>query len=146
MRFFFYGTLMDRDVLVRVLGRPVIPAALKPAVLRGWRRTARRGASYPVVVRDKAAHVDGVSVDGISKVEAERLTAYEGPGYRLVQVFADFPALGPRAVFLFAPRPGTFVPTHAEWSLADWQATHKKRFLALLGHDGDGTAGAADRS
>ena len=145
MRFFFYGTLMDRDVAARVLGRPVIRDALKPAVLRGWRRTCIRGASYPAVRRDKVSHVDGVTLDGVSKAETERLTAYEGPRYSLIQTFADLPSQGPRAVFLFVLRPGTFRLMDEEWSLAVWQEKHKQKFLALLGRDGDGTAGAADR-
>ncbi len=145
MRFFFYGTLMDRDVAARVLTRPVMREALKPAILRGWRRTGVRGACYPVVLRDKASHVDGVTLDGVSKAETERLTAYEGPRYSLIQAFADLPSQGPRAVFLFVPRPGTFRPTDEDWSLAVWQEKHKQKFLALLSRDGDGTASTADR-
>jgi hypothetical protein len=144
MRFFFYGTLMDRDVLACVLARPVITAALKPATLRGWRRTAAQGVSYPVVVRDKAGLVEGVTLDGVSKAERDRLAAYEGPAYSLIQTFADFPERGPRAVFLFIPRPGAFRTVDADWSLADWQAAHKARFLAALGRSG--TAGVADRT
>jgi hypothetical protein len=132
MRFFFYGTLMDRDVLACVLARPVIAAALKPAALRGWRRCTVHGASYPVIVRDRAVSVEGRTLDGVSRGEADRLAAYEGPSYSLIQTFADFPARGPRAVFVFTPRPGAFRALDADWSLAEWQATHKPRFLAAL--------------
>jgi hypothetical protein len=144
MRFFFYGTLMDLDVLRRVLGRPVA-AALKPAVLGGWRRSAIHGASYPIVVRDKAGRVDGLSLDGVSKPEADRLSAYEGPRYDLVRAFADFPGLGRRAVFFYQPRPGVFRPTEAAWSLSQWQATHKAKFLAGLSLNWPETASAVDR-
>jgi hypothetical protein len=145
MRFFFYGTLMDRDVIVRVLARPVVREAMKPAVLRGWRRTCIRGASYPVVLRDKASQVEGITLDGISTAESERLSAYEGPRYSLIQAFADLPQQGPRAVFLFVPRAGTFRATSEAWSLAAWQEAYKQKFLALLGRDGQGRASAADR-
>ena len=67
MRFFFYGTLMDRDVLACVLARPVIAAALKPATLRGWRRCSVRGASYPVVVRDRG-QLAGAGVDSTGAI------------------------------------------------------------------------------
>jgi hypothetical protein len=40
MRFFFDGALMDCDLLSLVLGRPVGQRTLKPAVLRGYRRSA----------------------------------------------------------------------------------------------------------
>ncbi len=145
MRFFFYGTLMDRDVLIRVLGRPVQAAALKPAVLHGWRRTAIKGASYPIVLRDRSAFVEGITLDGVSRPESERLAAYEGDRYRLVQAFAEFPERGPRAVFLFLPRPGAFQSFDEEWSLTAWQATHKERFLARLAAAVRDAANAADQ-
>lgn len=132
MRFFFYGTLMDRDVLARVLGRPVIAAALKPAVLRGYRRTSIREGSYPIVLREPSGSVDGLTLDGISKAECERLAAYEGPRYSLVRAFADFPERGPRAVFVFEPVAGAFKPTNTDWSLEAWQSLHKEKFLAAL--------------
>ncbi|WP_178133599.1 gamma-glutamylcyclotransferase family protein [Vineibacter terrae] len=132
MRFFFYGTLMDRDVLARVLGRPVIVAALKPATLRGYRRTAIREGSYPIVLREPAGFVDGLTLDNVSKAESERLAAYEGPRYSLVRTFAEFPERRPRAVFLFEPVAGAFTPTDTDWSLATWQARDKEKFLAAL--------------
>jgi hypothetical protein len=133
MRFFFYGTLMDRDVLSRVVGRPVICDALKPASLPGYRRTAIHDASYPIVLRHKAGRVDGVTVDGISTGESARLSIYEGQHYDLVRAFAELPGHGKRAVFLFEPRPGAFRPTDTEWSLAGWQAAHKDAFLDRIG-------------
>jgi len=49
-RFFFYGTLMDPSVRRAVLGRPVERSRLQRAVLPGFRRVFRRGATYPVLV------------------------------------------------------------------------------------------------
>ncbi|HJQ60211.1 MAG TPA: gamma-glutamylcyclotransferase family protein [Vineibacter sp.] len=132
MRFFFYGSLMDPDVLSRVIGRRVVASVMVPASLLGWRRTSIAEGSYPIVLRDKASRVDGVVVDGISATEADLLTTYEGPRYRLIRAFADIGGRGPRGVFLYQPRPGAFTPTDADWSLATWQATHKARFLAAL--------------
>ena len=71
MRFFFYGTLLDRDVTALVLGRRLPPSAFEPAMLRGHSRRRARGVSYPVVVRDPRGEVSGaiwlvddVCVDG----------------------------------------------------------------------------------
>ena len=55
MRFFFYGTLRDRDVMALVLGRRLPPAAFAPASLPGHARRRAKGASYPIVVRDPGA-------------------------------------------------------------------------------------------
>ncbi len=38
VEYFFYGTLMDGDVLARVVGQPVPPAPLEAAVVEGYRR------------------------------------------------------------------------------------------------------------
>ena len=47
VRFFFYGTLIDPEILDAVLRRAVHPARRRNAVLRGYRRVYREGASYP---------------------------------------------------------------------------------------------------
>src|SRR5215472_14361093 len=63
--FFFYGTLLDLDMLSTVLEQRVWPHSLVPAVLRGHRRKGVRGANYPVVMRQRRASVDGVILDGV---------------------------------------------------------------------------------
>ena len=59
MALFFYGTLMDVDVVAKVLARPFAERELVPAFLRGWRRLAVRNASYPVILPDPASRVEG---------------------------------------------------------------------------------------
>src|SRR5262245_16383987 len=83
MRFFFYGTLLDRDVMALVLGRRLPPAAYAAAVLRGHARRRAKGASYPTLMRDPAAYVPGAVVGGLSSRDVARLSAFEGPGYRI---------------------------------------------------------------
>jgi hypothetical protein len=46
--FFFYGTLMDREVLSKVLGRRVWPRERVPALSRGYRHHASRGEKTPL--------------------------------------------------------------------------------------------------
>ena len=89
--FFFYGTLMDHDLLSAVLRRRVWPRALAPAVLRGYRRSSAQGASYPVVLRRRGASVAGVILCGVSTAETARLFAYEGDGYELACAVAELP-------------------------------------------------------
>ncbi|QQS12912.1 MAG: gamma-glutamylcyclotransferase [Rhodospirillales bacterium] len=132
MRLFFYGTLMDRDVLSLVLERPVAATPLVPATLRGYRRARASGVSYPIVLRDRAATVDGVVVDRLLDPDVAKLSAYEGAGYRLVRATADVAGAGPRGVQIFVPAPGAFTPVAGEWSLEDWRAKDKDAFLARL--------------
>jgi|HubBroStandDraft_6_1064221.scaffolds.fasta_scaffold4209316_1 hypothetical protein len=72
---FFYGTLMDRELLSRVFGRRVPARALRPARLDGWRRVAVRGCGYLVLVCCPRARVAGVVVDRLSAAERDRLSA-----------------------------------------------------------------------
>ena len=46
---FFFGTLMDLDVLTYLLERPVDLDDLCPAAITGFRRVRVLGAGYPVL-------------------------------------------------------------------------------------------------
>ena len=137
--FFFYGTLMDRDMLSAVLERRVWPRSLVPVVLRGHRRKGVRGANYPVVLRQRRASVDGVILDGVGTVEQARLSGYEGDGYELVLALAEPPRRRCRRVFLFAPRRGAYVVSNRPWSFASWRLRHKRSaMMAVAGGRGPG--------
>jgi gamma-glutamylcyclotransferase (GGCT)/AIG2-like uncharacterized protein YtfP len=96
MRLFLYGTLLDADRLARLGGDPGLPARLRPAALRGFRRVAGAGG-YPTLVPDRAARVEGAVLD-VPAGALRRLQAYEGPRYRLTPVRAET-AAGPVAAF-----------------------------------------------
>lgn len=87
MRLFLYGTLLDPGRLAHLGGDPGLPARLRPAVLRGFRRVAGTGG-YPTLVPDRAGRVEG-AVLGVSAAALRRLHAYEGPRYRLTPVRAE---------------------------------------------------------
>jgi hypothetical protein len=124
--FFFYGTLMDRDLLSQVLERRVWPRALKQAQLPGYRRRAVRGAGYPVVLRHRGASVSGVILAGVTCAQRTRLSGYEGEGYVLVRALAGDPL---RAVLLFTPRPGAHIAAPTPWSLVGWRLRHKREAM-----------------
>jgi gamma-glutamylcyclotransferase (GGCT)/AIG2-like uncharacterized protein YtfP len=96
MRLFLYGMLLDADRLARLGGDPGLPARLRPAVLRGFRRVAGAGG-YPTLAPDRAGRVEG-AVLGVSAAALRRLQAYEGPRYRLSPVRVETEA-GPAAAF-----------------------------------------------
>ena len=81
MRFFFYGSLMDPDVLASVIGHGVDPITLRPARIMGWRRVRVRNAWYPMLVRSSGAVVEGILAEGLSRADVMRLDAYEGGDY-----------------------------------------------------------------
>lgn len=130
-RFFFYGTLLDPDVVAFVLGRRLPPAAFTPALLPRHKRRRAEGKSYPIVVRAPSGHVAGAIVDGLSEKDVARLAAYEGPGYRIVTVGVAA-AVGRRLVSMFEPLVHHLPPTSEAWELVLWQRRHKRAFIDRL--------------
>jgi hypothetical protein len=131
MRFFFYGTLLDRDVTALVLGRRLPPAAFTTAALPGHARRRVKGASYPIAVRDPKSELAGATVGGLSARDVARLAAYEGPRYRIAPLKVRIAGVI-SIVSVFAPLEERFQPTSGSWELTSWQRGHKRAFLARL--------------
>ena len=131
MRFFFYGTLLDRDVTALVLGRRLPASAFAPAVLPGHARRKVKGASYPIAVRDPRSEVAGAVVSGLSARDVARLAAYEGPRYHIVPVKVRIAGVL-SIVSVFAPVEERFQATGGSWELPMWQHRHKRMFLARI--------------
>jgi len=123
MRYFFYGSLTDPDVLVAVLGRC---PRLAPASLEGWRRLRVAGQSYPLIVAAAGERVDG-SVADIGPAEASRLAWYEGDDYLQADLKVRL-ASGDAAARVFVPKPGL---AHADepWDPVAWARTDKPALL-----------------
>ena len=130
-RFFFYGTLLDRDVMALVIGRRLPPRAFVPASLPGHARRRAKGASYPIVVRDPRGEVPGAVVGGLSARDVARLSAYEGPGYRVVPLRCGS-AGALITVSVFEPLESHLQPSGELWDLALWQRRAKRAFVGRL--------------
>jgi hypothetical protein len=131
MRFFFYGTLLDPDVMALVIGRRLPPRRYVTATLPGYARRRAKGASYPIVLRDPRGRVEGAVVGGLSAQDVVRLAAYEGPRYRIasrkVRMNEAFVT-----VCVFEPVEERFEPVEGQWYLAVWQRHDKRRFMERL--------------
>ena len=140
MRFFFYGTLCDPDVLRLVLGYQPARRQLASAVLPGFRRKAALardgGRTYPVLLPAPGSQVRGLLFTPRGTADGRRLAAYEGPEYitrhRLVQT-----KLGPCRAQLFLPAPGILHAALADWHLPAWRRRHKAAFMRHLQHQND---------
>ncbi len=127
---FFFGTLMDRDILAHLLGRPVGAEELRPARLSGFRRVAARNASYPVLLPDPEAVVEGLLfLPGPEDVR--RINHYESDEYRAELHLVD--SGGERLpAWLFIGREAVLEAGERPWDLRAWAARHKAGFFALL--------------
>lgn len=135
MRFFFYGTLIDPDVRRLVLGRRA-PTEVEPARLAGWRRVPVAGTTYPAIVRDPLAVVDGILVRGLDAGALALLERYEGSEYEVLLVEVETASGRHVAAQTFALRPRRVRRRHGEWDFNDWERRHKRRFIAALARRG----------
>jgi Gamma-glutamyl cyclotransferase, AIG2-like len=134
MRFFFYGTLMDRGLLAAVLRRRVGAAALRPASIFGYRRSGVERAGYPIILRSRGGRVGGVVFERAARADRRRLSCDEGSGYRVARAVAAVPGEARKIVLVFVPKPGAFAPTGKPWSYARWRRrAQRAALLAVLG-------------
>lgn len=131
MRFFFYGTLLDRDVAALVLGRRLPPRAFTPASLPGHSRWRVQGGSYPIAIPDRKGEVPGCIVGGLSADDVARLTAFEGSGYRVASLKVRT-AGGLTRVSVYEPIVQKLKPSNRRWDLTQWQRRDKRDFVARL--------------
>ncbi len=132
MEYFFYGTLMDGDVLARVVGQPVPPARIEAAVAEGYRRLYVAGAWYPLLVPAPGGRVEGRLVSGIDARAAARIAHFESDAYELETLPVRTPRRGPVGALIFMARPGV-AASPEEWDLASWRRRHKRTYLRLAG-------------
>jgi hypothetical protein len=131
MRFFFYGTLLDRDVAALVLGRRLPASGFAPALLPGWSRWRVQGGSYPVSIPDRKGSVPGAVVGGLSARDVARLAAFEGAGYRISSLKVRLGGVLTR-VSVFEPIVSKLKPSARPWDLVLWQRQDKKTFVSRL--------------
>ena len=80
--FFFYGTLLDPEILQLVLGRRISTAHHVPAIIRDYGRFYKNGALYPVFIDAPGKTVAGRLLRGLSHREARQIDGFEDGGYR----------------------------------------------------------------
>jgi hypothetical protein len=132
MRFFFFGTLLDDEVLQIVVGRTVADHDKRPATLSGYRRVKAEGVTYPIIVPREGGEVSGLHVSGITPGEVKRLIAYEGANYDLV--LRNVIASGrERPALVFVPvASGGLTALDQDWSYGEWRRDHRAGFVARL--------------
>ncbi|MEQ9811602.1 MAG: gamma-glutamylcyclotransferase family protein [Azospirillaceae bacterium] len=123
MRLFFFGSLVDRDLLRLVLARDLATLTVRPASLPGWRRVRVLGESYPVIVPSADHVVDGITVESLRPDDLDRLLFFEGDEYALrpVDIVHDG---APARAHVFASTE-ILQATDRDWHLDDWRRAQK---------------------
>lgn len=131
MDYFFYGTLMDADVLACVLGRPVVPGRVERAVLDGYERLYLADSCYPSVVPQARASVEGCLVGGLDAPAAARIADFEGDLYAPRVLSVTAPRRGVVAANTFVAGAGVALSSE-KWELVPWRRRYRDVYLDLL--------------
>jgi hypothetical protein len=128
MTFFFFGTLMDRDVLATVLDRPVDSDELSQAWVHDYQRVRAATAAYPVLVPAPGLVVRGILFDPGSARDDVRIRHFEDEEYVDRWLIAHLPGGRRRPVRVFFALE-VLGATDLAWNLVEWAHEHKAAFL-----------------
>jgi len=128
---FFFGTLMDPDVLALVLGHSLASVRIEPASVRGLRRVHVAGRSYPMLLPHPGGRVEGHLVGGLTELDRARLAYYEGWEYDVGPVTVT-DAAGRTVSALMYVCPPQIEAENRVWRLDHWQSVHKSGYLPRL--------------
>ncbi|WP_191060216.1 gamma-glutamylcyclotransferase family protein [Geminicoccus harenae] len=128
--FFFYGTLMDRDVLAHVVDREVADDELFPAILHGVRRVAVPGFTYPRLVDAPGHLAAGLALHRPSPRDLVRLHWFEEGEYGAAT--ARIQLLDGRNVpaSYFSAFDSILPAGSSDWCPLTWRRDHKASCLA----------------
>jgi Gamma-glutamyl cyclotransferase, AIG2-like len=129
MTYFFFGTLMDREVLATVLDRPVPGDELRWAWLHDYQRVRAANASYPILVPAPGMVVHGVVFSPKGDRDDVRIRHFEAGEYAARWLYVHLAGGRRLATRVFLALEG-LEATDEAWDLATWAGAHKKVFLA----------------
>ncbi len=131
MILFFYGTLMDPDLLRELTGERAAALRLTPGHLPHYKRMRARDGDYPVLVPRIGARAPGLFVEGLDPQSLLWISHFEGPRYLPQRVMARDLAGQRLRPWVFMP----VSPAHASdksWDFKQWQRRQKPRTCRML--------------
>lgn len=148
MHYFFFGTLMDPDLIEAVLGRRLPSTTFASAELSGYCAVAVASEDYPVLVAKPGGVVKGVVVHDLGVEDARRIAFFEESEYAVATHrirLADSGQSVDAAVHL-----NTSLEAYHDvnWDFETWRRIDKPLVLALsrqwMRHYGSGDMVAAE--
>lgn len=127
--FFFYGSLMDRELLEAVLGRSPRHLTFTPGWLAGYAAETALGYTFPTLVENRLGRVDGLVTAGLSSEDVARIAYFEDTEYAPT-VFDIATADTEIAAQVFVATT-TLKSTGERWSFDHWRTHHKPLLVAV---------------
>lgn len=129
MRLFFFGSLMDMELLALVIGRAADELDVASAALHGFARRRARGESFPIVVPHPGGRIVGALVTGLTADDVDRIQYFEGSDYALQSYAVE--RSGERIeAQVFVPT-ARLEPETAEWDYDSWVRQERAICFAL---------------
>ena len=127
---FVYGSMRDAEVRELVLGDDRSDIRTEPAWMPGAAAALVPGESYPYLVSVEGACAHGEVLYGLDETCLERIHFFEGDEYAFVECVVERAGGQRIAAMHFG---GVAIPQapHVPWSLEQWQANEKTRFLSM---------------
>jgi hypothetical protein len=128
--FFFYGSLMDRDLLEAVIGRRASGIAFTPGWLTGYTAEKAAGYTFPTLVESRTGRVNGVITQGLTQADADRITYYEDNDEYAAQIIDIATAETDIAAQVFMSAT-PMMSSGEPWSFDRWKKHDKPLLLAI---------------
>jgi len=141
MRFFFFGTLRDFDVLELVVDRPAHELAISEAYLPAHRTVRLRRDPFPILIAEPDSRAEGIVVEGLTSADLDRIHFFESVEYRASEVTPILSHSGERVSAQVFAGSGRAFHDNEPWHIDDWRRRHKmtmlresRLWMALYGH------------
>lgn len=120
---FVYGTLLIPDIMREVTGRQY---AGTPATLHGYRRYRLRHRSYPGLVAEEGANVEGMLFE-VGPVALAALDRYEDPCYERRTLNVETGDGVYQAYVYVIPDSRRHLVESKEWDIDYWRRCQRRR-------------------
>lgn len=127
--FFFYGSLMDKELLEAVLGREADRLTIAPGWLTGYVAEIAERYSFPTLVETRSGRVHGIIVKNLTAADVERIAYFEDTEYASVTVDVTTAAGDIAAQTYMATQ--TLKSSGKPWDFEAWQRKDKALLLAV---------------
>lgn len=127
--FFFYGSLMDLELLEAVIDRTADGLEFQPGWLDGYAAETAQGYSFPTLVARPASRVTGMLTHGLTAADIERIAYFEDTEYAPVPIdVATTEAAVTARVFMAT----TSLKSSGEaWNFDHWRRHEKPLLVAV---------------
>ncbi len=127
--FFFYGSLMDLELLEAVIDRSASHLAFVPGWLTGYVAQTAHGYSFPTLIERKGARVDGLITQGLTDDDIARIAYFEDTEYAPTTVDVTTAEADLAAQVFMAT--ATLRSSGEPWSFDHWRQHHKPLLVAV---------------